>query len=136
MGNGLPYSLTVSGFAGNAILSDWNGASGATFIPQIGRNTYTYPRRIVDDIRVQKQIPITEGVNLQLLANFFNMANHQNIDSISSLGYKLTSASGAGTATFQGGQAGTTAFQTVQNSNNSGFLFTPRQIEIAARLNF
>ena len=92
MGNGLPYSLTVSGFAGNAILSDWNGASGATFIPQIGRNTFTYPRRIVDDIRVQKQIPIKEGVNLQLLANFFNMANHQNIDSISSLGYKMTSA--------------------------------------------
>jgi Carboxypeptidase regulatory-like domain len=137
MGNGLPYSLTVSGFSGSAILSYWNGASGATFIPQIGRNTFTYPRRIVDDIRVQKQIPITEGVNLQLLANFFNMANHQNIDSISSLGYKMTSTgSTTGTATFQGGQAGTTAFQTIQNSNNSGFLYTPRQIEIAARLNF
>ena len=40
---------------------------------------------------MQKQIPITEGVNLQLFANFFNMANHQNVDSISSLGYKMTS---------------------------------------------
>jgi hypothetical protein len=136
MQNGLPYSMTVSGFAGNAILSDWNGASGATFIPMIGRNTFTYPRRIVDDLRVQKQIPIHESINLQLIANVFNLANHPNVDSISSLGYKLTSASGAGTATFQGGQSGTTAFGTVTNANNSGFLYTPRQIEIAARLNF
>ena len=137
MQNGLPYSLTVSGFAGNAILSDWNGASGATFIPEIGRNTYKYPRKIIDDLRVQKEIPIHEGVNLQLLANVFNLANHQNIDGISSLGYKLTSTGAtAGTATFQGGQTGTTAFGAVTSSNNSGFLLTPRQIEIAARLNF
>jgi hypothetical protein len=136
MQDGLPYSLTVSGFAGNAILSDWNGASGATFIPMVGRNTFTYPRHIIDDLRVQKQIPIHEAINLQLLANVFNLANHPNVDSISSLGYKLTSASGAGTATFQGGQSGTTAFGTVTNANNSGFLFTPRQIEIAARLSF
>lgn len=106
MQNGLPYSMTVSGFAGNAILSDWNGASGATFIPEIGRNTFTYPRRIVDDIRVQKQIPIKERAKLQLIANIFNIANHQNIDGISNLGYKLTSSAGAGTATYQGGQSG------------------------------
>jgi outer membrane receptor protein involved in Fe transport len=137
MQSGLPYSLTVSGFAGNAILSDWNGASGATFIPNIGRNTFQYPRKIVDDLRVQKQIPIHEGINLQLIANVFNLANHQNIDGISTLGYKLTSTgSTAGTATFQGGQSGTTAFGAVTSSNNSGFLYTPRQIEIAARLNF
>jgi Carboxypeptidase regulatory-like domain/TonB-dependent Receptor Plug Domain len=136
MQNGLPYSMTVSGFAGNAVLSYWNGASGATFIPMIGRNTFTYPRRIVDDLRVQKQIPIHEAINLQLIANVFNLANHPNVDSISSLGYKLTSASGAGTATYQGTQAGSTAFGTVTNANNSGFLYTPRQIEIAARLTF
>lgn len=136
MQNGLPYSMTVSGYAGNAILSYWNGASGQSFIPMIGRNTFTYPRKIVDDIRVQKQIPIKEGINLQLIANVFNIANHQNIDGISSLGYKLTSSSGAGTATYQGGQSGTTAFGTITSSNNSGFLYTPRQIEIAARLSF
>jgi hypothetical protein len=136
MQSGLPYSMTVSGFAGNAILSYWNGASGATFLPMIGRNTFTYPRRIVDDLRVQKQIPIREQIKLQLIANVFNVANHQNIDGISSLGYKLTSASGAGTATYQGGQSGTTAFGTVTSSNNSSFLYAPRQIEIAAKLSF
>ena len=41
-----------------------------------------------------------------------------------------------GTATYQGGQTGTTAFGTVTSSNNSGFLFTPRQIEIGARFAF
>jgi outer membrane receptor protein involved in Fe transport len=137
MQNGLPYSLIVSGYAGGAILSDWNGASGATFIPEVGRNTYKYPRKIIDDLRVQKQIPIHNSVNLQLIANVFNLANHQNIDGISNTGYKLTSTGATtGTATFQGGQSGTTAFGSVTSSNNSGFLLTPRQIEVAARLTF
>lgn len=138
MQNGLPYSMTLSGKAGNAILSYWNGSSGASFIPVIGRNTFQYPRHIIDDIRVQKEFPIKDGMNLQLFANVFNLANHQNIDGISNLGYKLSGSRGstAATATYQGGQSGTTAFGTVTSSNNSGFLLNPRQIEVAARLTF
>jgi hypothetical protein len=137
MGSGLPYTETVSGFAGNGVLSYWNGASGSSYIPQIGRNTFEYPRHIVDDLRVQKAFALTERYNLQFMANVFNIANHQNIDGISSLGYQLQSTSGTtGTATYQGGQTGTTAFGTVTSSNNSGFLFTPRQIEIGARFVF
>jgi Carboxypeptidase regulatory-like domain/TonB-dependent Receptor Plug Domain len=138
MQNGLPYSTTVSGFNSNAaVLGDWNGAGGsvggtAAIIPEIGFNTHKYPRHIVNDVRVQKAIRIHEGYNLQLMANVFNIANHQNIDGINSLGYKLTSGatSTAGIATYQ------PTYGTVTSSNNSGFLYTPRQIEIAARFTF
>jgi len=133
MQNGLPYSTIVSGFNSNsAILDDWNGAGGATFIPEIGVNTNRYPRHIVDDVRLQKQFVIHEGYNLQLLANVFNIANHQNIDGINNTAYKLTSGatSTQGVATFQ------STYGQITSSNNSGFLYTPRQIEIAARFNF
>jgi hypothetical protein len=137
MSNGLPYTETVSGYAGNGILNYWNGASGSSYIPEVGRNTFRYPRHIVDDLRVQKEFRLHDRYNLQLLANAFNIANHQNIDGISSLGYQLQSTGAtSGTATYQGGQTGTTAFGTVTSSNNSGFLFTPRQLEIAARFTF
>jgi hypothetical protein len=98
----------------------------------IGPNTNRQPRKIVDDLRVQKEIPIFERYRLQLIGNVFNVANHQNIDGINSTAYQLSSGSSAtqGIATYQ------STFQQATSSNNSGFLYTPRQIEIAARLTF
>jgi Carboxypeptidase regulatory-like domain/TonB-dependent Receptor Plug Domain len=137
--SGLPYTASVSGYVGDAILSDWNGASGSAMIPEIGLNTYKYPRKTVDDARLQKDIPFKEGIHLQLMANVFNIANHQNYDGISTTAYKLSTNAGsttAGTATFQGGQSGQGTFGEATSSNDSGFLYTPREIEISSRLIF
>jgi hypothetical protein len=100
----------------------------------IGRNTMRYPRKMVDDARLQKRISFEKGRSVQLMLNAFNVANHQNVD-----GYTTTTAyifKGT-TATFQG-QPGTTnsGFGVVNSSNNSSWLYTPRQVEIAARFNF
>jgi hypothetical protein len=68
------------------------------------------------------------------MANVFNIANHQNFTAINSTGYALSSCGSscplAGTATWQ------TNYGVLTNSNSSGFLYTPRQIEIATRLTF
>jgi Carboxypeptidase regulatory-like domain/TonB-dependent Receptor Plug Domain len=133
MQNGLPYTLSVSSYnSSDAVLTNWNGAGGATaLIPGIGPNTKQYPRHIVDDIRAQKAFTIKEGYQLQLLANVFNIANHQNIDGINDTAYLLSSTGAlSGTATYQ------STYGQVTSSNNSGFLYTPRQIEIAARFSF
>ncbi len=135
MGNGLPYTVGVSGFFSAGILSDWNGGSGSTLIPQIGTETGRYPRHIVDDVRLQKAITFEGGRSLELMGNFFNIANHQNIDGLGTIAYKLSGT----TATFQGqgtANPSNNTYKVPTSSNNSGFLFTPRQIEIAARLNF
>jgi outer membrane receptor protein involved in Fe transport len=135
MSNGLPYTVGVSGFFSAGILSDWNGGSGSTLIPQIGSETGRYPRHIVDDIRLEKSIVFAEGRSLELMANVFNIANHQNIDGLGTTAYKLSGT----TATYQGQGTANPSNNTYlipTSSNNSGFLFTPRQIEIAARLNF
>jgi hypothetical protein len=141
--NGLPYTVGLSGSAYYyaEIGSYWNGSSGSNMIPMIGFNTKRYPHREVDDARFQKQISFDKGRNLQLMCNIFNVANHQNIDGLGTTAYKLSggsSTSNTGTATYQGqiGNASLNTYQVPTSSNNSGFLYTPRQIEFALRFNF
>lgn len=129
--SGLPYSASVSGFAGNGLVSDWNGAGGLGVIPGLGINTYKYPRKVVDDLRVQKEFHFLEKYSWQFMANVFNVANHQNIDGLGTTAYKLSGTGTVGTATFQA-----PTWQVTTSSNNSGFLYTPRQIEIATRFVF
>ena len=132
-GSGLPYSAALkSSFNSSAaILQGWYGDGFTSFTPVIGRNTYKYPRHIVDDIRLNKKTPITERYSLELMLNVFNLANHQNIDGLSTTAYTLASTgTNAGTMTYQ------SSFGAISSSNNSGFLFTPRNVEIAAKFNF
>jgi hypothetical protein len=98
---------------------------------------------VVDDARLQKKVLLGGSRNLQLMCNIFNIANHQNIDGQGTTAYKLSSTTSGGvttnTATFQGqgtSNPSNNTYQIPTSSNNSGFLYTPRQIEIAARFNF
>ena len=130
--SGLPYSATVSGSASsNSISTGWFGTGVTSYIPNLGRNTDKYPRHEVDDIRMQKEFTIQERYKLQLMLNAFNIANKQNIDAIDTTAFILSPAGpSAGFATYQ------PSFQSVSTSNNSGFLYTPREVEIAARISF
>jgi len=134
MQNGLPFTAGVSNYFTGTIANYWNGTSGNNVLPQVGVNTYRYPRRIVDDLRVQKEVKFREGRSIELMMNMFNVANHQNVT-----GYKgtyLYYLSGL-TANYEGVD-GTydKNFMVVNNSNSSAFLYTPRNIEISARINF
>jgi len=135
--NGLPYTAGVSEYAGVAVGSDWNGSSGSSLIPAIGPETQKYPRKMVDDLRLQKNIQLREGRDLELMANVFNLANHQNIDGLGTTAYELSGSGTAATATYQG-QPGTgnDTYKVITSSNNSGFLYTPREVEISARFTF
>ena len=137
MQNGLPFTAGVSGKPTGAIATSWNGTGGPTIIPQIGYDTYKYPRRIVDDVRVQKSV-VFEGSktvkSVDLILNAFNVANHQNITGFSAT--YLYSLSGT-TATYTGQNGtGNKQFMVPTNSNSSNFTYTPRNVEIAARINF
>ncbi|NYF78730.1 TonB-dependent receptor [Granulicella arctica] len=142
--NGLPYSATLSGYASyGALNSSWNGAGGlsSNIIPEIGRNTYKYPRDIVQDLRVQKQISFTERYHAELRLDLFNLYNHQNVTNVQNLAYALQSGTATvnpntSTATFQSGTGSTALFGTPTNSNSSGFLYTPRQVQIGFKFLF
>jgi outer membrane receptor protein involved in Fe transport len=138
MQNGLPFTSGSNSKPSGAIGTSWNGAGGTSIIPQIGYNTQRYPRRIVDDVRIQKEIAFEGGRNLQLMLNAFNVANHQNVTSYqASYLYSLSTSGTSTTATYTGQDGtGPKTFKVVNNSNSSSFLYTPRQIEISARINF
>jgi len=137
--SGLPYSYgtntgaTSNNSAAVAGLTGWNSTGLGTYIPLpgLGRNSLKYPRHMVDDVKIEKDLAFRERYKLQLILSCFNVANHQNIDGLNTTAYNLA-ATGAttGSATFQ------SAFGTVSSSNNSGFLYTPRDVEIAFKFNF
>ena len=136
MQNGLPYTASVSSYNSyDAISTDWNGSGGSALIPGIGPNTNKLPRHIVDAIRAQKGFAFGERYNLAVMAQVFNVANHQNYDGINSTAYILSECGKTcplqGTATFQ-----SATYQQFTSSNNSGFLYTPREIEISTKFTF
>jgi hypothetical protein len=147
--NGLPVSLADTGTlsytctaAGpgcaakgtktGAVTSGLYGTGFTTYMPEIGRNTYSYPTHYVDDASIHKSIELKEGYNLELIWQVFNVTNHQNVDGFQSLnGYTLAgNGVGTGTATWN------TSFLVPNSTNNSGFLYTPREMELAARIRF
>ena len=137
MQNGLPFTAGITGTWSNALTSGWNGSGGSSVIPVLGRNTLQYPRKIVDDMRLQKDVSFERGYSLQLMLNAFNVANHQNVDGFSSTNaYSIKGY----VATYQGqsnvANSSNIGFAVPSSSNNSSFLYTPRQVEIAARFNF
>ena len=131
---GLNYSYTATGTAtSQSVLGNLNANGSIAYLPQLGHNNLTYRHDFVDDIRVQKEVAITERVNLQILLQAFNLANHQNVTAVNTPAFKLAktaNTTNAGTATYQAN------FGTINNTNNSGFAFTPRQLELGFKLNF
>ena len=116
-------------------IRDSNGAGGISYIPFLGRNTLKLKRDIVDDLRVLKGFKLTERYNLELRADLFNVANHQNVTSAGTTAYVFSSAGSTapliGTATYQ-----PSTFGVPTSVNSSGFLYTPREIQISARFAF
>ena len=159
--NGLPYSATIgTGYPSySAYGSSWNGAGTNYWIPPIGRNTYQQARVLVLDTRLEKQFPIQvqdKTYHLQLIGEFFNLANHQNVTGVSTTAYNLSDNSSltkacAGQSTVSGqaqiecstmtfvpmvgaGHA-ESGFGAVTSTNNV-YMYTQREIELTLRLDF
>jgi hypothetical protein len=136
--DGLPFSIVTSSYNSSAAEgTGWNGSGGSlggngAIIPEIGVDNRRIRRKMVDDLRLQKEIPLGDRFRWQFMANVFNVANHQNFDGINNTGYVLSSGTTptSGTATWQ------STYGQFTSSNSSGFLYTPREIEIATRLTF
>jgi outer membrane receptor protein involved in Fe transport len=142
--NGLPYSLTTSGFPSDASFdTGWNGAFGSpTYIPNIGRNTFHFRRAEVFDVRAEKQLQFHDKYTLQLFGECFNVFNHQNFTGVNSTGYNFGNSSQAvntdgytGPQTYSTDLTFSNSFGTYNNSN-SNYAYSPRQVQLALRLVF
>ena len=128
--NGLPFSGLTTGTPSGGLYGSINGSGGTTTIggvgfPGTGRNTFRQPVTVQTDLRVWKDFEFEKRFRLELLGELFNVANHLNITQQNDTEYAISGT----TLTYQD------AFHTNQNANSNS-IYTPRQVEIGARLKF
>lgn len=144
--SGMPYSINTSGNAANQCSganclnagSSGLSGTGVTYIPQLGRNTFMYPRTILMDLRAQKDVnfhALDHNISLQLIGEAFNLANHRNITGLNTTGYSIASSQGATAGATSATMQYQTAFGSV-TSANSNYAYGPRNIQLAVRLVF
>jgi hypothetical protein len=142
--SGLPYSVNTTGNAPNqcyalgCLESAGSGLSGTgvSYIPFFGRNSLRQPVTAVVDARVEKDFPILQKYNLQLIGEGFNLANHQNVTGVNTTGYAITTGTQSATAAAQASTlVYQPTFQTI-SSVNSNYAYNVRLIQLAARFVF
>jgi hypothetical protein len=172
----MPYTMRVSGSlakefdaAGNAIVGlgpGMNGSGGDNrvygvgvgsdkTVYNIGRNTYRYPATWKADLRLGRRFDLGHMRQLELLAESFNLFNHQNVTEVETTGYYIENGTppstlgGSGTLptlNFLTGpvtnpttglvtKANTTGFGQPLNVNATNF-YRERQIQFGLRLRF
>lgn len=153
--NGLPYTLSVSGNAPGGAVSGINGSGGTNRIDILGNNSFRLPLAWLVDMRVGKSFSFKERYRLELIADFFNIANKQNAMGANNNGYSISTGAvptPSGTVTCSAaapclnfnttgptptsGPPFAPVFGTINSINNSNFLYTPRQIQLGARFHF
>lgn len=109
-----------------------NGSGGATWIPAVGRNTYRYLGTYTVDLRASRSFAVSEKTRMELMAQGFNLLNHQNVTEINTLGYEIR---GASSVTTNPTLTWEPTFDTVTNSNSTN-LYRERQLELVAQFRF
>ena len=157
--SGLPYTMRTSGSlaeefqetTGVAITGLGPGMNGSggdnrvygigsdNVVYNIGRNTYRYPPAWKADTRLGKRFNLGEQRQLEVLAESFNLFNHQNVTELETTGYYVEPGGLAGafpTLNFLTGlKTNTTAFGMPLNVNATNF-YRERQIQFGLRMRF
>ncbi len=158
--SGLPYTMRVSGSLAEESIANgtmvglrpgMNGSGGDSRVYgfgndgqvyNIGRNTFRHPNTWKADLRLAKRFDLGETRQLELLAESFNLFNHQNVTEIETTGYTIARGSPFPTLNFLTGLKTnrTTglpipAFGQPLNINATDF-YRERQIQLGLRMRF
>jgi hypothetical protein len=116
-----------------------NGYGGDNRIYGVGRNTYRYPATWKADVRLGKRFALGREREVEVLAQSFNLFNHQNVTEIETVGYSLetgtTSASIPKLNFLTGLKTGQTEFGQPLNVNATDY-YRERQFDFGLRLRF
>ncbi len=153
--SGLPYTLSVTGSAPGGVIGSINGSGGTNRIDVLGQNTFRFPTAWVADLRIAKHFKVNEKYDLEVMGDFFNLANKQNVTGINSTGYAISTSAAVPLAsggtqncsvvaclnfnttgpTPATGSPFAPLFNSITNVN-SNFQYTPRQVQLGARFRF
>ncbi len=164
--SGLPYTMRTAGsipeefdiFGNPSIIGigpGMNGSGGDNRVYGVGRNTFRYPGAWKADVRLGKSFAVGETRQIELMAESYNLFNHQNVTEIETTGYSIESGGSTGTlptlcyltvndatggASCQSGTAAAAtplipAFGRPLNINATNF-YRERQVQLGARFRF
>lgn len=162
--SGLPYTMRTSGSlaeeftdTGAAIVGlgpGMNGSGGDNRVYGVGRNTYRYPFTWKADLRLGRRFDLGGMRQLELMAESFNLFNHENVTELETTGYSIESGSPPSTSGAPGSlptlnfmtgpeltaggavkKAASTAFGQPLNINATNF-YRPRQFQFGLRFRF
>jgi hypothetical protein len=157
--SGMPFTMRTAGSlaeefeasSGAAIVGLGPGMNGSggdnrvyglgndSRVYNLGRNTYRYPSTWKADLRLGRRFNLGQMRELELLAESFNLFNHQNVTELETTGYYLEAGSLDGTLPtlnfLTGLKANTTAFGQPLNVNATNF-YRERQIQVGLRIRF
>jgi len=125
--SGFPYSIGVDGSVSGAVRggSGFTGSRGGNRLhPLVQRNSERLPRIVNVDMRVSRRFRFTETVNLEFLAEAFNLFNRTQIISIDTNAYRISGS----TLQFR------PEFQTVSSTQST--TLRERQFQFAIRFQF
>ena len=135
----IPQEFTSSGAAIVGLGPGMNGYGGDNRVYGVGRNTYRYPAIWKGDLRIGRVFRLGSTRELQLMAESFNLFNHQNVTRIETTGYSIQSGSRTGafpTLNFLTGlKKGQIEFGQPLDINATD-LFRQRQIDFGMRIRF
>ena len=147
--SGLPFTMRTAGSlakefdaSGAAIVAlapGMNGYGGDNRVYGVGRNTFRYPATWKADLRLGKRFNLGKMRQLELLAESFNLFNHQNVTELETVGYSIEPGSVNGslpTLNFLTGlKTGQTEFGQPLNINATNF-YRQRQMQFGMRIRF
>jgi hypothetical protein len=114
-----------------------SGPSSGDRFPIFQRNSFRFPKTMNVDLRISRRFRLTETMNIEVLAEGFNIFNRLNV---TNRGTRLYSIGTAAALNAQGLAVGTpilTFDPTFTVPNEAGnTVFRERQIQLAARFNF
>ena len=152
----LPEEFTTTGTAIAGLGPGMNGSGGDNRVYGVGRNTFRYPNTWKADLRVAKRFNLGEMRELEILAESFNLFNHQNVTELETTGYAIESGGSSGTmptlcyltinttsgdpscassTTLSGTGTPLPAFGQPLNINGTNF-YRERQIQLGLRMRF
>jgi hypothetical protein len=123
--SGLPFSAE----AGNNLTGS---SGGGARVPFITRNAFRAPSQATVDFRLSRRFRFTETVNLEFLAEAFNLFNRVNVTGVDDTLYALDSSNPNNLrliAESDFGMPGSTGL-------NNSFCFRERQVQLAVRFHF
>jgi hypothetical protein len=157
---GMPFTMRTSGSLAEEFLSTINGTESIVALGpgmngsggdnrvygqgsdgheyNIGRNTHRYPATWKADLRLSKRFDLGSMRQLELLAESFNLLNHQNVTEVETTGYTIEPGTEGELPTLNfltGLKANTTAFGRPLNANATNF-YRERQFQFGLRMRF